>query len=164
MRVITQYMRQSIKSNPTGEMMNVLHADVCSHLSSHGRLTKSCITFSMRLGFAWSCHSRFIRHEFCRYRFVGVDAPASSNCLDGDSQPEPSGTRCRFPWPQGVQMSNNKDLKKTRPGEMPAGTHHYNPGNMSGKKIGNAERHETDVAVPVDGAELDQRKTDKKPK
>ena len=47
-------------------------------------------------------------------------------------------------------MGNNKDPKKTRPGEMPSGTFHYNPGNMSGKEIGNRERHEDDDAVPVD--------------
>jgi hypothetical protein len=48
------------------------------------------------------------------------------------------------------KMGNNKDPEKTRPGEMPPGKFHYNPGNMSGKTIGNAERHEDDVAVPVD--------------
>jgi hypothetical protein len=35
---------------------------------------------------------------------------------------------------------------------MPPGKFHFNPGNMSGKKIGNAERHEDDVAVPADQA------------
>jgi hypothetical protein len=53
---------------------------------------------------------------------------------------------------QGVEMGNNKDSNKTRPGEMPPGKFHFNPGNMSGKKIGNAERHEDDVAVPADQA------------
>ncbi len=47
-------------------------------------------------------------------------------------------------------MGNNKDPKKPRPGEMQAGKFHFNPGNMSGKKIGNAQRHEDDVAVPLD--------------
>jgi hypothetical protein len=47
-------------------------------------------------------------------------------------------------------MGNNKDPNKIRPGEMPPGTLHYNPGNMSGKKIGNAERQEDDVAAPLD--------------
>ena len=46
--------------------------------------------------------------------------------------------------------SNNKDPNKNRLGEMPPGTFHYNPGNMSGKKIGNAERQEDDVAAPID--------------
>jgi hypothetical protein len=50
---------------------------------------------------------------------------------------------------EGIPMGNNKDPKKIRPGEMPDGTFHYNPGNMSGKKIGNAEREKDDV-VPVD--------------
>ena len=49
-------------------------------------------------------------------------------------------------------MGNNKDPNKIRPGEMPPGKLHYNPGNMSGKTIGNAERQEDDVAVPVDQA------------
>ncbi len=49
-------------------------------------------------------------------------------------------------------MGNNKDTEKTRPGEMPPGEFHFNPGNMSGKKIGNAERHEDDAAVPQDPA------------
>jgi hypothetical protein len=47
-------------------------------------------------------------------------------------------------------MGKNKAPQKTRPGEMPDGTFHYNPGNMSGKQIGNAERHEDDVVAPVD--------------
>ncbi len=47
-------------------------------------------------------------------------------------------------------MGNNKDPKKPRPGEMQEGKFHFNPGNMSGKKIGNVERHEDDVAVPLD--------------
>ena len=46
-------------------------------------------------------------------------------------------------------MANNKDPKNIQPGEMPDGTFHYNPGNMSGKTIGNAEREKGDV-VPVD--------------
>lgn len=49
-------------------------------------------------------------------------------------------------------MGNNKNPNKTRPGEMPPGTFHFNPGNMSGKKIGNAERHEDDIAAPLDQA------------
>src|SRR5688572_10559496 len=53
---------------------------------------------------------------------------------------------------QGVEMGNNKDPNKTRPGEMPPGKFHFNPGNMSGKTIGNAERHEDDVAVSLDQA------------
>ena len=32
-------------------------------------------------------------------------------------------------------MGNNKDSNKTRPGEMPPGKFHFNPGNMSGKKL-----------------------------
>ena len=50
---------------------------------------------------------------------------------------------------EGISMGNNKDSTKIQPGEMPDGTFHYNPGNMSGKKIGNAERGKDDV-VPVD--------------
>ena len=33
-------------------------------------------------------------------------------------------------------MGNNKDPNKRRPGEKQPGTFHYNPGNMSGEKIG----------------------------
>jgi hypothetical protein len=47
-------------------------------------------------------------------------------------------------------MGNNKDPKKPRPGEMPEGKFHFNPGNMSGKKIGNVQRHEDNVAVPLE--------------
>lgn len=56
-------------------------------------------------------------------------------------------------------MAENKDPNETLPGEMPPGKFHFNPGNMSGKKIGNAERHEDDVAVP-----MDQSSTRKRPK
>jgi hypothetical protein len=59
-------------------------------------------------------------------------------------------------------MGNNKEPSKTRPGEMPSGKFHYNPGNMSGKTIGNAERHEDDVAVPQD--EAAKQKQPKAPK
>lgn len=61
-------------------------------------------------------------------------------------------------------MGNNKDPRKTRPGEMPPGTFHYNPGNMSGKKIGNAERHEDDVAVPLDQGEKKSKAQPKRTK
>jgi hypothetical protein len=47
-------------------------------------------------------------------------------------------------------MGNNEDPNKTRPGEMPPGKFHFNPGNMSGKRIGNAEREEDDAAVLLD--------------
>jgi len=63
---------------------------------------------------------------------------------------------------QGAEMGNSKDPNKIRPGEMPPGKFHYNPGNMSGKKIGNAERHEDDVAVPLDQAA--EQKQPKAPK
>jgi hypothetical protein len=58
-------------------------------------------------------------------------------------------------------MGNNKDPNKTRPGEMPPGKFHYNPGNMSGKTIGNAERHEDDVATPDQAAKQKQPKSPK---
>lgn len=32
-------------------------------------------------------------------------------------------------------MANNKNPKKKQPGEKAYGTHHFNPGNMSGKAI-----------------------------
>lgn len=33
-------------------------------------------------------------------------------------------------------MANNKNPNQKQPGEKEPGTFHYNPGNMSGKKIG----------------------------
>jgi hypothetical protein len=36
-------------------------------------------------------------------------------------------------------MGNNKDPNQKQPGEKEPGTFHYNPGNMSGKKIGQKE-------------------------
>jgi hypothetical protein len=59
-------------------------------------------------------------------------------------------------------MSNNKDPKTTRPGEMPPGKFHFNPGNMSGKKIGNAKRSKDDTASPVDAkSKTPQREREK---
>jgi hypothetical protein len=59
-------------------------------------------------------------------------------------------------------MGNNKDPNKTRPGEMPPGKFHFNPGNMSGKRIGNVEREEDDAAVPLDhGVKKQQPKAPK---
>jgi hypothetical protein len=49
-------------------------------------------------------------------------------------------------------MGNNKDPKKARPGEKQPGKFHFNPGNMSGKTIGNPDRRADDVAVPLDQA------------
>ena len=37
---------------------------------------------------------------------------------------------------------NNKDPNQKKPGEKEPGTFHYNPGNMSGRKPGDAERTE----------------------
>ena len=42
-------------------------------------------------------------------------------------------------------MGNNKDPNKKRPGEKAPGTFHYNPGNMSGKKIGVKEEAEREA-------------------
>lgn len=36
-------------------------------------------------------------------------------------------------------MANNKDPNQKQPGEKEPGTFHYNPGNMSEKKIGTNE-------------------------
>lgn len=58
-------------------------------------------------------------------------------------------------------MANNNDPKKTRPGEMPQGTFHFNPGNMSGKKIGNSERHADDLAGPLDEGIKKKDKTER---
>ena len=35
---------------------------------------------------------------------------------------------------------NNKDLNKEPPGENPDGKYHFNPGNMAGKKPGDAKQ------------------------
>lgn len=37
-------------------------------------------------------------------------------------------------------MTNNKNPNEKQPGENPEGKHHFNPGNMSGKKPGDAEQ------------------------
>ncbi|MFZ2068257.1 MAG: hypothetical protein WAV27_19975 [Xanthobacteraceae bacterium] len=37
---------------------------------------------------------------------------------------------------KGVSVANNKNPNQKQPGEKEPGTFHYNPGNMSGKKIG----------------------------
>ena len=36
-------------------------------------------------------------------------------------------------------MANNKNPNEKQPGEKEDGTFHYNPGNMSGKTIGNSK-------------------------
>ena len=37
-------------------------------------------------------------------------------------------------------MANNKNPNEKQPGEKPEGKYHYNPGNMAGKKAGDAEQ------------------------
>jgi hypothetical protein len=41
-------------------------------------------------------------------------------------------------------MVNNKNPQEKQPGEKPPGKFHYNPGNMSGKKIGAPENEGED--------------------
>ena len=40
-------------------------------------------------------------------------------------------------------MGNNKNPNQKQPGEKEPGTFHYNPGNMSGKKIGKKESEQS---------------------
>ena len=37
-------------------------------------------------------------------------------------------------------MANNKNPNEKQPGENPEGKYHFNPGNMAGKKPGDAEQ------------------------
>lgn len=37
-------------------------------------------------------------------------------------------------------MANNKNSNEKLPGENPEGKYHFNPGNMAGKKPGDAEQ------------------------
>jgi hypothetical protein len=59
---------------------------------------------------------------------------------------------------KGASSDKQQRSKQVRPGEMPEGKFHYNPGNMSGKKIGNAEREKDDVAAPGDHADSEKEK------
>lgn len=43
---------------------------------------------------------------------------------------------------------NNKDPNKKRPGENPEGKYHFNPGNMAGKKPGDAKQTEENRGQP----------------
>jgi hypothetical protein len=45
-------------------------------------------------------------------------------------------------------MVNNKNPNEKQPGENPEGKYHYNPGNMSGKKPGDAEETAENRAAP----------------
>ena len=45
-------------------------------------------------------------------------------------------------------MSNNKKPNEKQPGEHPEGKFHYNPGNMAGKKAGDAEPKKGDARAP----------------
>jgi hypothetical protein len=40
-------------------------------------------------------------------------------------------------------VANNKNPNQKQPGEKDPGTFHYNPGNMSGKKIGKESEDQT---------------------
>ena len=42
------------------------------------------------------------------------------------------------------QMANNKNPHERQAGEKPPGKFHYNPGNMSGKKIGATDDEDKD--------------------
>jgi len=44
-------------------------------------------------------------------------------------------------------MANNKDPNEKLPGENPEGTYHFNPGNMAGKKPGDAEQTDKNRGV-----------------
>jgi hypothetical protein len=43
---------------------------------------------------------------------------------------------------------NNKDPNKERPGENPDGKYHFNPGNMAGKKPGDAKQTDENRGEP----------------
>jgi hypothetical protein len=45
-----------------------------------------------------------------------------------------------LPLPKERLMANNENPNEKRPGEHPEGKYHYNPGNMAGKKPGDAEQ------------------------
>ena len=45
-------------------------------------------------------------------------------------------------------MANNKNPNEKQPGEKPEGKHHFNPGNMAGKKPGDAEQTDENRGVP----------------
>jgi hypothetical protein len=45
-------------------------------------------------------------------------------------------------------MANNKNPNEKQPGENPEGKYHFNPGNMAGKKPGDAEQADENRGVP----------------
>ena len=45
-------------------------------------------------------------------------------------------------------MANNKNPNEKQPGENPEGKHHFNPGNMAGKKPGDPEQTDENRGTP----------------
>jgi hypothetical protein len=45
-------------------------------------------------------------------------------------------------------MANNKNPSEKQPGENPEGKYHFNPGNMAGKKPGDAEQTAENRGAP----------------
>ena len=48
-------------------------------------------------------------------------------------------------------MANNKNPNEKQPGENPDGKYHFNPGNMAGKKPGDAEQTAENRGAPAHG-------------
>jgi hypothetical protein len=53
-----------------------------------------------------------------------------------------------LPLPKERLMANNENPNEKRPGEHPEGKYHYNPGNMAGKKPGDAEQTDKNRGAP----------------
>ena len=50
--------------------------------------------------------------------------------------------------PKEHLMANDNNPNEKQPGEHPEGKYHYNPGNMAGKKPGDAEQTEKHRGAP----------------
>ncbi|MEY9358668.1 hypothetical protein ABH994_001389 [Bradyrhizobium yuanmingense] len=48
----------------------------------------------------------------------------------------------------GSMANNNRSPDEKQPGENPEGKYHYNPGNMAGKKPGDAEQTDENRTLP----------------
>jgi hypothetical protein len=52
------------------------------------------------------------------------------------------------PMESSMPDNNNKNPNEKQPGEKPEGTYHFNPGNMAGKKPGDAEQTDKNRGAP----------------
>jgi hypothetical protein len=92
-----------------------------------------------------------LQYGFVRRRYIGV----SHSVLLAVEHNDTGHVQCCYTCKE-CRMANDKNLREKQPGENPEGTYHFNPGNMAGKKPGEAEQTDENRGAPHDRKEKEK--------